>query len=81
MSKTIDKMEMQALREFDHTSNLRITTQPGVNWLRVVYYGMLTGFGYFLDGKGGRSRELEREQAIELIAKEPQEAWRNVPIE
>lgn len=81
MFDTIEAMEIQATNEFDSTANLRITTQSGVNWLRVVYHGPLTGFGYYLDGKGGKSREIERGKAVELISEEPKGAWRNAPIE
>lgn len=67
--KNITGLEMIAQFEADRTSNVRITHKPNVNWLRVVYNGEAS-FSYYLDGKGGKVREVSREFAHDILTQE-----------
>lgn len=67
--RNINGLEMAAQFEEDRTTNVKITTQKSINWLRVEYKGNAE-FKYFLDGKGGKATEIGRDQAEGLLRKE-----------
>lgn len=59
-------LELTAQYEADLTANVKITFKPNVNWLRVVYNGG-GNWSYYLDGKGGKIREINREYANDIL--------------
>jgi hypothetical protein len=65
----LNGLEMTAQYEADQTANVKITFKPNVNWLRVVYNGG-GNFSYYLDGKGGKVREVNRDFAHDVLIDE-----------